>query len=174
MEIEKNIIDKEDIAGVMEEPEPTVSTISIPRIREPRDMVYSGIIDMPLGEDATDNRTQSSRSKVRQKRKISPFTIVLILFGLAVSIVLYIGNILVVGRLLNQINQIQIKHRQIVNQQEQLRAQIIKLSNLERIQQLAHDQLGLQNVKQPPVWIEIDPEQIDEVEEEIQQMEHKQ
>jgi cell division protein FtsL len=174
MKLENNNIGEEYTAGVMEEPDSTVSSISIPRIREPRDMVYSGIINMPLGEDATDNGSSSSRSKTRQKRKISPFTIVLILFGVAVTIVLYIGNILVVSRLLNQINQLQIKHRQIVNQQEQLKAQVIKLSNLERIQHLAHDQLGLQNIKQLPVWIEIDPDQINEVEEVIQQMERKQ
>jgi cell division protein FtsB len=173
MKLENKNIDEEYTTGIVEEPEPIVSTISIPRIREPRDMVYNGVVNIPLEEDADDS-IPSSRMKVRKKRKISPFTIVLILFSLAITIVLYIGNILVVGRLLNQINQLQIKHRQIVNQQELLKAQIIKLSNLERIQQLAHDKLELQNIKQLPVWIEIDPDQINEVEEVVQQMEHRQ
>jgi cell division protein FtsB len=174
MELEKNNIAETFATSTLEESEPIVSSISIPRIREPRDMVYSGTVNMPLGENAIISGTPLSRDKKQQRRKISPFTVILILFSIAVASVFYIGNILVVGRLLTKINQLQIKHRQIVNQQELLKAQINKLSNLERIQQLAHDQLGLQNTKQLPVWIEIDPEQINQVEEVIQQhMERK-
>jgi hypothetical protein len=67
-----------------------------------------------------------------------------------------------------QNNLLQTKHRQILNEQELLKAQINRLSGLERIQQLAHDQMGLQNPRQLPVWIEIDPERISEVEEVFQ------
>ncbi len=73
-----------------------------------------------------------------------------------------------------QNNQLQIKHRQILNAQELLKVQINRLSGLERIQQVAADQLGLQNSKQLPVWIEIDHERVSQVEEVLQQqMEHK-
>jgi cell division protein FtsL len=88
---------------------------------------------------------------------------------------LYIGNILAVGHLIVQISQLQTKHQQILNEQELLKAQINRLSGLERIQQLAHDQLGLRNTRQLPVWIEISRERINEVEETFQkQMERKQ
>jgi cell division protein FtsL len=174
MEIVKNKIGEKYTDGFLEEPEPAPSGISIPTIREPRDMVYSGSIEAPADEELADSGISTVQSNTRQKRKVSPFTIVLVLFGVAVTIVLYIGNILVVGRLLNQINQLQIKHRQIVNQQELLRAQIIKLSSLERIQQLAQDQLGMKKSAQLPVWIEIDPDQIDEVEEAVEQTEQGQ
>ena len=68
-----------------------------------------------------------------------------------------------------QINQLQTKHQQILNEQELLKAQINRLSGLERIQQLAHDQLGLQQNRQLPVWIEMNPERLHEVEEIFQQ-----
>jgi hypothetical protein len=73
-----------------------------------------------------------------------------------------------------QNNQLQMKHRQILNGQDLLKAQIDRLSSLDRIQQIAHDELGLQNSKQLPVWIEINPERVNQVEEILQQqMEHR-
>ena len=162
----------------LEQPAPA---ISIPRIREPRDMVYNGTmgtmgtrgtrgtISTPSDEVTTADKVQPLRSRKHGKRKVSPFTIVLILLCSAVASVLYIGNILAVGQLMAQINQLQTKHQQMLNRQELLKAQINRLSGIERIQQLAHDQLGLQNPKQFPVWIEIDPERLQQVEEMIQQ-----
>jgi cell division protein FtsL len=157
----------------MVESEPPVSPISIPKIRETRDMVYSGTINTPIIETSTANGAQLPRNKKPRQWKISPFTMVLILLGTAVASVLYIGNILAVGRLMIQINRLQTKHQQILNEQELLKAQMNRMSGLERIQKLAHDQLGLQNPKQLPVWIEIDPERVNQVEEEIQQMERR-
>ena len=161
-------------ARAMEDGGQTGSPISIPKIREARDMVYNGTAD--LGHDGTAPiyTMQASRNKKQKKRRISPFTIVLILLGSAVSSVLYIGNILAVGHLVVQINQLQTTHQQILNQQELLKAQINRLAGLERIQQLAQDRLGLQNPKQIPTWIEIDPERMHEVTEVFQQkMERK-
>jgi cell division protein FtsL len=152
-----------------EEMEPLTSTISIPKIREARDMVYNGTSD-PINDGmATVNTLHAPRNNKQTRRRISPFTIVLLLLGGAVSSVMYISNILAVGHLMVQINQLQTKHQQILNQQELLKAQINRLSGLERIQQLAHDQLQLQNSRQLPVWIEVDPERVNEVEEIFQQ-----
>ncbi len=174
MDIDKKNIGEEYLDGILIEPDSAATGISIPRIREPRDMVYNGTIDIPVDNEMPENGIPASSVKVRQKKKISPFSIVMVLFSVAIAIVLYIGNILVIGRLLNQINQMQIKHRQIVNQQELLRTQIIKLSSLERIQQLARDRLGMQKSSQLPVWIEVDPDRIEEVEEIIQQTDQRQ
>jgi cell division protein FtsL len=161
-------------ARAMAESEPSVSTISIPKIREARDMVYNGTNTIPSKETTTTDGTPLAINKKQSRRKVSPFTIILILLGGAVASVLYIGNILAVGRLMAQNNQLQIKHRQILNGQELLKAQINRLSSLERIQQVARDQLGLQNSKQLPVWIEINPERVNQVEEVLQQqMEHR-
>jgi cell division protein FtsL len=161
-------------ARAMAESEPLVPTISIPKIREARDMVYNGTDTMSSKETTTPDGTPLALNKKQSRRKVSPFTIILILLGGAVASVLYIGNILAVGQIMAQNNQLQIKHWQILNGQELLKAQINRLSSLERIQQIARDQLGLQNSKQLPVWIEINPERVNQVEEVLQQqMEHK-
>jgi cell division protein FtsL len=154
--------------------EPPVSSISIPRIREARDMVYNGKdTKQNIETEPTDGIPLAVNKKPR-RQKVSPFTIVLILFCISVASVLYIGNILAIGRLMTENNRLQIKHRQIQNAQELLKVQINRLSSLERIQQIARDQLGLQNSKQLPVWIEIDPERVNQVEEVLQQlMEHR-
>jgi cell division protein FtsL len=161
-------------ANAMAEYEQTTSPISIPKIREARDMVYNGAINTPISQTAAVNNVQGARNRKQSRRKVSPFTIVLLLLCGAVASVLYIGNILTVGHLMNQINRLQTNHQQILNDQELLKARINRLSGSERIQQLAHDQLGLQNPKQLPVWIEIDRERLSQVEEVLQQqMEHK-
>jgi cell division protein FtsL len=168
-------LDEVYAARAMEESELPVSSISIPKIREARDMVYNGTDTIPSKETTTTDGTPLAFNKKQSRRKVSPFTIILILFGVAIASVLYIGNILAVGRLMAQNNQLQIKHRQILNGQELLKVQINRLSSLERIQQVARDQLGLQNSKQLPVWIEINPERVNQVEEVLQQqMEHRQ
>ncbi len=159
-------------ARAMAESDPLVSTISIPKIREARDMVYNGTDTVPSKETTTSDGTPFTKNKKQSRRKVSPFTIVLVLLCSAVASVLYIGNILAVGRIMAQNNQLQMKHRQILNGQELLKAQINRLSQIERIQQIAHDQLGLQNSKQLPVWIEINPERINQVEEVLQQQKH--
>ena len=171
MGYEKQNISEIFATNAMAKYEQATSPISIPKIREARDMVYNGTTD-PLNDGTTSFNIP--RNKNQKRRRISPFTIVLLLLGGAVSSVLYIGNILAVGHLMVQINQLQTKHQQILNQQELLKAQINRLSGLERIQQLAQDQLGLRNPRQLPVWIEISPERINEVEEVFQQkMERK-
>ncbi|MGD1046097.1 MAG: septum formation initiator family protein [Bacteroidota bacterium] len=169
MGYEKQNISKIFAANAMAKYEQTTSPISIPKIREARDMVYNGTTNPLNDETVPVNTLQAPRDKKHKRRRVSPFTIVLLLLGGAVSSVLYIGNILAVGHLMVQINLLQTKHQQILNEQELLKAQINRLSGLERIQQLAHDQLGLQNPRQLPVWIEIDPERINEVEEVFQQ-----
>jgi cell division protein FtsB len=155
-------------ARAMEPIEPPLSPISIPHIREARDMVYNGNPGPFNNGSATANTLQEVRNKKQKKRKVSPFSIVMFLLGGAVSSVLYIGNILAVGHLIVQINQLQIKHQQILSEQELLKAQINRLSGLERIQQLAQDQLGLHQTRQLPVWIEINPDRMNEVEEVFQ------
>ncbi len=174
MQSETQKLDEVYTARAMAESEPSFSTISIPKIREARDMVYNGTDTTPSRETTTSDHTPLAFNKRQSQRKVSPFTIILILLGGAIASVLYIGNILAVDRLLAQNNQLQMKHQQILNGQELLKVQINRLSSLERIQQVARDQLGLQNSKQLPVWIEINPERVNQVEEMLQQqMEHR-
>jgi cell division protein FtsL len=138
-------------------------------------MVYSGSPNPMYRSSHISSDTPSMvQNRKKTKRKISPFVVMVGLFVLAVVSVLYIGNILAVGHLLGQINHLQIKHQQMLSEQEILRAQINRMAGLERIQQIAQNQLGMQKPKQLPVWIEIDPERVQQVEEVIQQQtEHR-
>lgn len=139
--------------------EPQVSPISIPRIREARDMVYSDIPQIQTDFSVENTHAPASpKNRKTSRRKISPFNVIVILFGVAVISVLYISNILAVGRLVIQIDQLQKQHQQMTNDQELLKAQINRLSALDRVQQLAQDQLGLRSPKQIPMWIAVDPE----------------
>jgi cell division protein FtsL len=154
----------------MSAPEPPASSISIPTIREPRDMVYSGSPATPYRPASSfSDAPAAAQNRKKTKRKVSPFAVMVGLFVLAVVSVLYIGNILAVGRLLGQINQLQNKHQQMLSEQEILRAQINGMAGLERIQQIAKDQLGMQQPKQLPVWIEINPERLRQIEEMLDQ-----
>jgi cell division protein FtsL len=169
MGYEKQNIGEIFAARAMAEYEQTAAPqISIPKIREARDMVYNGT------ETTAVEDVQQVRTRRQSRRKVSPFIIVLLLLVGAIISVLYIGNILAVGRLMLQINQLQTKHQRVLNEQELLKAQINRLSGLERIQQLAKENLGMQNPKQLPVWIEVDPDRVDQMEEMFQnQMDNK-
>jgi len=174
MGYEKQNIGEIFATRAMADYEQTGSHITIPKIREPRDMVYNGTMNAPQNDPAATNNVVQAQNKRQTRRKVSPFTIVLLLLCAAVASVLYIGNILTVGRLMSQINQLQTKHQRILNEQELLKAQINRLSGLERIRYLAQNELGLQNPKRLPVWIEVDPERVAQFEDALQQqMENK-
>lgn len=89
----------------------------------------------------------------------------IMLIAAAVGIVLYISNIIAVNQLLNDVNALETEHRQILMEQEILRAQINRLASLERIQEKA-EELGLKSLREPPVWLNADPERIRGIEEE--------
>jgi cell division protein FtsL len=143
------------------------SSISIPRVREARDLVYSGSAQHAADQDIRLGGGGLLRKKQRTPRKISPFNVILILIGVAIASVLYISNILMIGRLLTQIDRLQAKHQQLQNEKEMLSAQINRLSNLDRIQELARDRLGMENPKQLPQWIQVDPERVDRVQDAV-------
>ena len=157
-------------AHAKEDGEPSLFPGPLSKIREARDMVYIGSTNRLSDEELPVRTLKAPRNKKQKRRRVSPFIMVLFLLGGAMLSVLYIGNILAVGHLMAQINILQTKHQQILNEQELLKAQINRLSGLERIQQLAHDQLGLQNLKRLPEWIEISPERMNEVEEVFTQL----
>lgn len=104
---------------------------------------------------------QQSRRIVR--RKVSPFTVVLVLLGASVVIVLYISNIIAVGQLLGEINSLEKQHRRVLMEQEILKAQINKLASLERIQEIAEMDFGLSTPKEPPVWLNLDQERLKKI-----------
>ena len=97
------------------------------------------------------------------RHKYSTFNIILLLFGAAVAIVLYIGNFLAVNQLAYDIGQLQTQYDKIQNSNATLRAEINRKSGWERIGAIATKELGLQHSKEQPTWIEIDEEKLERV-----------
>ena len=138
-------------------------SIVIPPVREARDLVYSGTMREASKEFISGSEQLHARNRKGTRRKVSPFNIVMLLIGIAVAVVLYISNILTVGRLLIQINNMQAQHVKLLSEQELLRAQLNKLSSLERIQKISIEELQLRNPAQVPASIEINPERVEEL-----------
>jgi cell division protein FtsL len=130
----------------------------------PRPLVYGGTMPPPSAEVQAQGLGAPPRNRKFAKRKISTFNIILLLFGAAAVIVLYISNIIAVDRLMMEINRLQQQHARILSEQEILKAEVNRLSSLERINRKAAEELGLVNPKEPPVWIDVDREKIREIE----------
>lgn len=88
----------------------------------------------------------------------------LALLVFAIAIVLYIGNIIAVNQLMRDIGELETRHRRILQEQEILRAQVNRMSSLDRIQKLAEDQLQLKIPTTAPLWITVDSSRIEDVE----------
>ena len=139
----------------------TQEVAPLPEVR-PHPHVYPGTTGS-WASDGTPSGLPLQRSKKIVRRKVSPFTVVLVLLGVAVIIVLYISNIIAVGQLMGEINSLETQHRRILMEQEILKAQINKMASLERIQELAEKDLGLSTPKVPPVWLNVDQERLKEI-----------
>lgn len=127
---------------------------------------------LPVLERTYESSRFSSQAKNRKatKRRISPFSLVALLFSAAIVVVFYISNILAVDHLLRQINTLQQKHQQLCNEQELLRARIHRLSSFERVQQIARSQLGMTFPQEAPRRLEIDGERANEASELLREM----
>lgn len=139
------------------------------RALPPRPLVYSGTMPSPPPEVEAQGFVVPPRNRKIAKRNVSTFNIILMLFGVATVIVLYISNIIAVDRLMMEINSLQQQHSRILSEQELLKAEVNRLSSLERINRKATEELGLVNPKESPVWMNVDREKIREIEEALQQ-----
>lgn len=134
-----------------------------PSVRPPvRDTVYSGAPTLPRA-----STTQPARNRAAAKRSISPFSIVIALIITAVVSVMYISNIIAVTQLVATIGDLETKVQRQQNEQELLRAQISRMSSLERIRQMAEKDLGMRNSEAVPGWISIDPERVNELQQKV-------
>lgn len=95
-----------------------------------------------------------------RRRKVSNFNILLSLFLLAVVSVLYVSNIIAVNRRVVEVEELKMAFNKIENMNEILRSEISRKSSMERITKIATEQLGMQYPKQPPIWFEIDRENL--------------
>lgn len=95
------------------------------------------------------------------RRKYSIFNSILLLFGAAVGIILYIGNFVAVNQLAMDVNQLQTEYEKIMNSNAALRAEINRKSGWERIGIIATEQLGLRYPKVQATWFTIDEDKLE-------------
>ncbi len=105
--------------------------------------------------------------KQQRRKKLSTFNVIIFLFGFAVALVLYIGNIIAVNGLMKEINQLEQEYDKIRNHNEYLRADLNNRTGLEQIGSIAVDQLGLSNPSEPPRWLSIDKEDVEQLQREL-------
>ena len=142
------------------------ATISLPTrsaVPSYEPVIYGGTTSSPMPQDEFTRQGPDTRNRVVNKRKRSPFNLMLTMIGVAIAIVLYVGNVIAVQELLKDVSDEQARLQQILNEQEMLKAQINRMSSLERIRKMAEDNLGLHNPKGPPQWIQIDGDKVREI-----------
>ena len=142
------------------------ATISLPTrtaVPPSEPVIYGGTTSSPMPQDEFTRQGPDARNRVVNKRKRSPFNLMLTMIGVAIAIVLYVGNVIAVQELLKDVSDEQARLQQILNEQEMLKAQINRMSSLERIRKMAEDNLGLHNPKGPPQWIQIDGDKVREI-----------
>lgn len=89
-------------------------------------------------------------------RRFSTFNTILVLFGVAVVIVLYVNNILTIDQLASDVGKLQARYAAIQNVNATLRADINRKSSWERIGRTATERLGLVFPKEQPLGFTVD------------------
>jgi cell division protein FtsL len=90
------------------------------------------------------------------QRRMSTFTLVLLLFGLGLAIVAYINNILAVNQLAKDVGHLAMQLDTVKNTNVQLRAGVAKKMARERITAIATEELGMQYADSQAVDVEVD------------------
>ena len=130
-----------------------------------RRLIYSGTMPVPPQTELPHGTTLPPTNRRFTKRRVSPFNIILVLMGTAAAIVLYIGNIIAVNQLVNDIHKSDVSLQNILSEQEILKAHINQMSSLEHVRKRAEDELGLRNPTDVPRWLNLDQDKIRTVEE---------
>ena len=123
--------------------------------------IYNGNVVSGQQTSVPNNEIRQNRKTVR--RKHSTFNIVSGLFLLAALSLLYTGNVIAVNQLMKEVNDLNNRYNSIVSNTEVLKAEIARKSSLDRISQMAKEEIGLTNPKEPPVWFEVDQDKIEEL-----------
>ncbi|MGA9120417.1 MAG: septum formation initiator family protein [Bacteroidota bacterium] len=90
------------------------------------------------------------------RRRYSTFNTILMLFGVAFVIVLYVNNILTINQLAADVGKLQVRYDAIQNVNASLRAEVNRKSSWERIGRIATEQLGLVFPREQPAPFSID------------------
>lgn len=112
-----------------------------PRVGAP----FGRAVDLDLPLDA-EQRVPRRRSV----RELTTFNIVLLLIVAAIVITAYISNIIKVDALTAELVAIEKERTLLMQQRENLRAELNMLSSYNRIQKIATEQIGLVHAPQQP------------------------
>ncbi len=123
--------------------------------------IYNGNVISGQQASAPNNEVRQNKRAVR--RKHSTFNIVSALFLIAAVSLLYTGNVIAVNQLMKEVNDLNNRYNSITSNTEVLKAEIARKSSLDRISQMAKEEVGLTNPKEPPVWFEVDQDKIEEL-----------
>ncbi len=102
------------------------------------------------------------------RRKISMFSIVLMLMALGAGTVFYISNVIAVNRLAVEVSDLRAKLEKVQNTNASLHAEINKKASWDRIGKIATEELGFQYTKEQPGLFHIDQGKLDELRSSIQ------
>lgn len=102
-------------------------------------------------------------NKRAARRKVSTFNIILVLFGCALAIILYISNIIAVNQLAVEVNQLQAKYDRIENVNAVLSSEISRKSGWDRIGKIAIEQLGLKYPSEQATRFDIDMDELEKI-----------
>ncbi len=89
-------------------------------------------------------------------RRMSTFNILLALFVLGAAIVFYIDNIIVVNRLVVDVNALQVKYQRQIETNATLQAEVNRKASLERIGKIASESLDMIYPQEQPEWLTVD------------------
>lgn len=129
---------------------------------------YNNAIAVPSNTDQINPGYALPRQNVRRvntKKRAKTSNIVGILFLVATAALLYVGNVIAVNNLAKEVGELNARHNQIISTNEVIKAEINRKASLERISLMAQEKLGMTNPKEAPVWFEVDPEKLAEVQE---------
>ncbi len=133
---------------------------------------YNNAVTVPFDPQAYTPGYALPRQNVRRvntKKRAKTSNIVGILFLVAASALLYVGNVIAVNNLAKEVNDLIAKKNQILSMNEVIKAEINRKASLERISLMAQEKLGMTNPKEAPVWFEVDAEKEIEVKERLNQ-----
>jgi len=102
-------------------------------------------------------------NKRAARRKVSTFNIILVLFGCALAIILYISNIIAVNQLAIEVNQLQAKYDKIENVNGVLSSEISRKSGWDRIGKIAVEQFGLKYPSEQATRFDIDKDKLEKI-----------
>lgn len=90
------------------------------------------------------------------RRRFSTFNLILAVFALGLTVVLYIHNIIVVNQLVVDVNALQERYQRQLKINEALHAEINGKGSLKRIGEYATSNLGMIYPQEQPQWLPVD------------------